>query len=335
MDALKLTKDFINMRSITPDEQAFAEHVEQLLSDADWKVERIPAEENRWSLFASPMQSLQPKVVFCSHLDTVAPFISMEEDADYIYGRGSCDAKGVIACMIEAMDRINRNGNEEVGLLLTVGEEVDSIGAKTANRHAPDSVQYTIVGEPTENKLIIGQKGIYLIEIHTKGTSAHSAYPHLGDSAVNKLLTILQAIRETDLPMDSELGETTVNISRLSGGESYNVVPDSASAGLLFRVTTSTGEIEGVVRQAVENKGEFEVINKSEPQHLVKIPGFEQVIVAFGSDVPYLTNWGKRLMIGPGAIHDAHTDGEKISKAQMAEAVDKYMEIVHYLNENG
>jgi acetylornithine deacetylase len=187
------------------------------------------------------------------------------------------------------------------------------------------------VGEPTENVLITGQKGIYLVDITTSGTSAHSAYPHLGESAVTKLLDSLGRIRSASLPADPELGETTVNISMLTGGDRYNVIPDSAGAGLLFRVSTATDDVEQIVSEAVKGLGEFTVVNKSEPQKLVKIPEFAQGIVAFGSDVPYLTNWGERLMLGPGSIHDAHTEDEKISKSQMRESVEKYIRIAKYL----
>ena len=331
MNPQQLTRDFVKIESLTPNEQDFAEYVEATLTGSGWIVERIPAIEDRWNLYARPSVDKEPVVVFCSHMDTVAPHIPLDEDDEYIYGRGSCDAKGVIACMIGAMDELHQSGESRTGLLLTVGEEVDSVGAKAANDHSPASVRYTVVGEPTENVLITGQKGIYLVDITTTGTSAHSAYPHLGESAVTKLLDILGRIRSATLPADPELGETTVNISMLTGGDRYNVIPDSAGAGLLFRVSTATDDVEQIVSDSVKGLGEFTVVNKSEPQKLVKIPEFEQGIVAFGSDVPYLTNWGERLMLGPGSIHDAHTEGEKISKSQMKEAVEKYVRIAKYL----
>lgn len=331
MDPEQLTRDFVQIESLTPNEQDFAIFVEETLTRSGWSVERIPATGDRWNIYAKPSAGAEPEVVFCSHMDTVAPHIPLDENDEYIYGRGSCDAKGVIACMIAAMDELHQSGESRTGLLLTVGEEVDSVGAKAANDHAPASVKYTVVGEPTENVLITGQKGIYLVDITTTGTAAHSAYPQLGESAVTKLLDILGNIRTAQLPVDPELGETTVNISMLSGGERYNVIPEAAGAGLLFRVSTATVDVEQIVSDAVNGLGEFTLVNKSEPQKLVKIPEFEQGIVAFGSDVPYLTNWGERLMLGPGSIHDAHTEGEKINKSQMKEAVEKYVRISKYL----
>jgi len=331
MNPISLTKEFIQIQSPTPEEAEFTRYVEQVLRELGWHVEQQPVEENRWNLFATPAADSRPVVVFCAHLDTVAPYVELQEDDEYIYGRGACDDKGVMAAMITAALQLADEDHLGIGLLFTVGEEVDSVGAKAANEHAPDSIRYTLIGEPTNNTLIVGQKGIYLIDIQTAGTSAHSAYPHLGESAVTKLLDILETIRTAQLPGDPELGETTVNISRLSGGDRYNVIPDAAGAGLLFRVTTSTREVEGIVREAVGDRGSIRELNRSEPQRMVRIPGYEQGVVAFGSDVPYLTNWGERLMLGPGDIHDAHTEHERISKHALQEAVAHYVHIAKYL----
>lgn len=331
MNPINLTKEFIQIPSPTPEEAGFARYVERVLKEQGWQVERQSVSEDRWNLFAAPAEDSRPEVVFCAHLDTVAPYIGLSEDDEYIHGRGACDDKGVMAAMITAALRLQEDEQIDIGLLFTVGEEVDSVGAKTANEYAPESVRYTIIGEPTDDTLIVGQKGIYLADIRTTGTSAHSAYPQLGESAVTKLLDILEAIRSQDFPKDPELGDTTVNISRLSGGDRYNVIPDAASAGLMFRVSTSTKEVEAIVRDAVGRQGTIEVLNRSEPQRMVRIPGYEHGVVSFGSDVPYLTNWGKRLMIGPGAIHDAHTDHERISKRALRKSVEYYVDIAKYL----
>ncbi len=331
MNAVELTRDFVKIPSVTPEEAPFAQHLEELLRGVGWNVNRHEITDNRWNLFVLPDDRIEPEVVFCAHLDTVAPYLEYDEDEEYIYGRGSCDDKGVMAAMIEAIMRLVDEGHTRIGLLFTVGEEVDSIGAKAANDYAPGSVKYTIIGEPTENTLIVGQKGIYIVEVTTTGKSAHSAYPELGESAVSKLLDILDRIRAAELPSDSELGETTLNISKLSGGDRYNVIPDKASAGLMFRVATSTADVEQIVQESVEDQGEIKVINRSEPQTMVRISGYDQGIVAFGSDVPYLTNWGERLMLGPGSIHDAHTDHEKISKQAIRDAVQLYVDIAKYL----
>lgn len=330
----QLTREFVTLESITGNEAVFAEKVEAVLLDVGWHVQRQKAEENRWNVYATPDANVNPKIIFCSHLDTVAPFIELNEDDNYIYGRGSCDAKGVIAAMISAAIKLALNGESEIGCLFTVGEEVDSIGAKHANDLAPDSVKYTIIGEPTDNRLVSGQKGIYLVEVHTEGKSAHSAYPELGESAVDKLLTILHNIRTTALPSDPDLGETTVNISRLQGGDRYNVIPDHASAGVMFRVSTSLEEVKSLMKNAVGDIGEIREINMCEPQKMTKVEGYENEVVAFSTDAPYMTHWGERMVIGPGSIHDAHTDNEKISKAQLSESVGVYVELVKKILED-
>ncbi|HKJ69305.1 MAG TPA: M20/M25/M40 family metallo-hydrolase [bacterium] len=331
MNAVELTREFVKIPSLTPEEEAFAQHLEKLFEQAGWKASRHEIADNRWNLYVVPDDKIEPEVVFCAHLDTVAPFLEYDEDEEYIYGRGSCDDKGVMASMIEAAIRLVAEGHTRIGLLFTVGEEVDSIGAKVANDRAPGSVKYTLIGEPTENTLIAGQKGIYIAEVTTSGKPAHSAYPVLGESAVNKLLDILERVRQAELPVDPGLGETTLNISKLTGGDRYNVIPDEAGAGLMFRVATSTADVEHIVRKAVGDQGTIEVINRSEPQTMVRIPGYDQGIVAFGSDIPYLTKWGERLMLGPGSIHDAHTDHEKISKRAIRDAVRLYVDIAKYL----
>jgi len=327
MNALQLTREFIKIPSLTPEEGEFAEYVEGVFEQLNWHIRRQHISDDRWNLFVTPNENVDPVVVYCAHLDTVAPHIELSEDDEFIYGRGACDDKGVMAAQIEAATKLVDEGRDQIGLLFTVGEEVDSVGAKEANEMAPDSVRYTIIGEPTENVLVVGQKGIYIAEIMTSGKAAHSAYPELGDSAVEKLLNILERLRKTALPSDDELGDTTLNISMLSGGDRYNVIPDSAGASVMFRVSTSTEEIDSLLRDAVGDSGEIKLINKSEPQRLVPVPGFEQRIVAFGSDVPYLTNWGERLMIGPGSIHDAHTDHERIRKTDLQDAVQIYIDI--------
>lgn len=333
MNLEQLTREFVAIESITGNEAEFAEKVESVLKNAGWKISRQEAAENRWNIYGIPTENTKPKIVFCSHLDTVAPHVELDEDEDYIYGRGSCDAKGVTAAMLSAATHLVKNGYTEIGCLFTVGEEVDSIGAKYANDLAPDSVEYTIIGEPTENSLVSGQKGIYLIEIHTEGKSAHSAYPDLGESAVDKLLTILERIRSSALPGDPDLGETTVNISKLSGGERYNVIPDQASTGLLFRVSTCLDDVKSLIEDALGELGTIKVINECEPLKMEKVAGYENEVVAFSTDAPYMTNWGNRLVLGPGSIHDAHTLNEKISKTQLTDGVGNYVRLVKKLLE--
>ena len=331
MDPIELTREFIRIPSPTGNEKEYAIYVEERLEEVGWEVTRMPVEDERWNLFATPRESHRPEVVFCTHLDTVEPFVDRREDDDYLYGRGACDAKGVMAAMITAAAGLADEGIRNIGLLFTVGEEVDSAGAKQANLNPAKGVQYTIVGEPTENRLAVGQKGIYVVDVETKGRSAHSAYPDQGDSAVAKLLDILSHLRGTEFPVHEKLGRTTLNISRLKGGERHNVIPDSAGAGLMFRVSTSLGEIKTILEQAVDGQGEIHEINQCEPQEMVSVPGFEQDIVSFSTDIPFLSNWGRKLLMGPGSILDAHTLEEKVARSELQEAVRKYHDLARHL----
>lgn len=330
MDIIELARESIRIESITPNEAPFGKFLEAYFRDANWHTDREFIDAGRWNLRTTPTPDSVPEVYFCSHLDTVAPYVNFSEDEEYLYGRGACDTKGVIAAMIGAGMELLARGID-TGYLFTVGEELDSIGAKTANENSAASVKYTIVGEPTENRLVSGQKGLYLVRVVTEGTSAHSAYPHLGESAVTKLLDILERLRATDLPVHPKRGETTVNISRLEGGDRYNVIPDFASAGLMFRVSTSLGEIQALVDDIIEDSGKIEVINECEPQEMVEIPGYANEIVAYSTDIPFMPNWGEPLLFGPGSIHDAHTLDEKIRKADILTAVEQYQQIVRYL----
>ncbi|MCF7802770.1 MAG: M20/M25/M40 family metallo-hydrolase [Candidatus Marinimicrobia bacterium] len=334
MDVIDLARDFIRIESISENEAPFAGYLQSFFDGHGWETERTQITDDRWNLLTKPSRDAEPEIYFCSHLDTVAPFVEFSEDDDYLYGRGACDTKGVIAAMIGAAFQLVHSGTDNIGFLFTVGEEIDSIGAKVENENPPDGVEYLIVGEPTENRLVAGQKGIYIVEITAEGKSAHSAYPELGDSAVEKLLNILERLRETTLPSHPELGDTTVNISNLYGGDRYNVIPNEAGASLLFRVSTSLANVKTIVRNAVNGEGTVKEISQCEPQQMMNIPGYENEIVAFSTDIPFLGNWGTPLLLGPGSIHDAHTQEEKIEKSEILEAVEKYMDIVEYLNDH-
>jgi len=330
MDVIELARQCIKIESITGNEAPFAQFLEEFFDRQGWYSTRESIEEDRWNLRVKPRKESFPEVYFCSHLDTVGPYFEFSEDNEYLYGRGACDTKGIIGAMIGAGTTLLSEGFE-TGYLFTVGEELESIGAKTANDTSASSVKYTIVGEPTENRLVAGQKGLYLVKVSTKGTSAHSAYPDLGDSAVIKLLDILERLRSLDLPEHPKRGKTTVNISKLEGGDRYNVIPDTASAGLMFRVSSSLDEVKSLVDEIVGDEAKIEVINQCDPQRMVEIPGYANDIVAYSTDIPFLPNWGEHLLFGPGSIHHAHTFDEKISKESIHTAVHKYQEIVRYL----
>jgi acetylornithine deacetylase len=259
----------------------------------------------------------------------VPPFIPSSEDNQNIYGRGACDAKGIIAAQITACQRLRKEGMA-VAMLFVVGEERDSQGAKVANEN-PLGNRYLINGEPTENRIAVASKGILRVEVIARGKMAHSAYPELGDSAIDKLLDALCRLRELKLPTNAEVGPSTMNIGILEGGRAPNVISDFAKAHLLYRLV---GPSETLRRQIVETVGglaEVEFVLEIPFARLKAVPGIETMVAAFTTDIPALSNWGEPVLLGPGSIHVAHTEREYISKKQLHESVDLYCEVARKL----
>jgi len=265
-------------------------------------------------------------------MDTVPPFIPPTEDNEKIYGRGACDAKGIIAAQITAAEQLRKEGITDIGLLYTAEEERASTGAKAANLHPlAAKCEYMINGEPTDNDLAIGSKGSFRLMIKTSGKAAHSAYPEEGDSAIETLLDILEDIRHTHFPHDDFFGETTVNIGTIDGGIALNVIPPKAEAGLLIRLTTKREPIEQALESVIRGRAEIEVLSCSEPVKLHPVDGFTQKVVRFTTDIPHLTNWGKPLLLGPGSILVAHTKDEFVLKKDLETAVELYKGLVRRL----
>ena len=262
-------------------------------------------------------------------METVPPFIPPTEDDEKIYGRGACDAKGIIAAQITAAEQLRKEGVTDIGLLYTVEEERSSTGAKAANLHPlAAKCEHMINGEPTDNDLAIGSKGSFRFKIKTKGKAAHSAYPEEGDSAILTLLDILDDIRQTKFPNDEFFGDTTVNIGTLEGGLALNIIPPHAEAGFLIRLTTKREPIETALQNIVRYRAEIEVLSCSEPVKLLEVDGFKQKVVRFTTDIPHLPNWGKPLLLGPGSILVAHTKDEFVQKRDLEKAVEQYRELV-------
>jgi len=273
-----------------------------------------------------------PRVWLSTHMDTVPPFIAPTEDDVNIYGRGACDAKGIIAAQITAAEMLRKAGIDDIGLLFTVEEERASTGAKVANTHPlAAKCEFLINGEPTDNDLAIGSKGAFRAKIKTNGKAAHSAYPEEGDSAIEKLLDILEDIRHTKLPSDEFFGETTVNIGTIEGGIALNVVPPTAEAGLLIRLTTPMEPIRDALENILRGRGELEILSFSLPVKMVAVDGFNQKVVRFTTDIPHLSNWGKPLLLGPGSILVAHTKDEFVAKKDLENAVKLYVDLVKFL----
>jgi len=330
MKLFELTKYLMNIPSISGDEKAIGFFLRDYLTNLGWKVELQPVSENQNNVIA--YLNGTPDVFLSTHLDTVPPFIPPTEADDKILGRGACDAKGIIAAQITAAEKLRKAGIKNLGLLYTVDEEQGSSGARTANLHPiAEKCKYLINGEPTDNDLAIGSKGSLRLYIKTKGKAAHSAYPEQGDSAIIKLLDILQDIQKLKLPYDEFFGKTTLNIGLLSGGIGTNVVPPNAEAGIHIRMVSELEPVMKILKKAVKDRGEIDVMSCSLPVKMLEVEGFKQKVVRFTTDIPHLPNWGTPLLLGAGSILDAHTSHEFVLKKDLEKSVGLYENLVKKL----
>ena len=330
MELFELTKTLVNIRSITGHETACAEFLRTYLTELGFYVETQPVSGERHNVFATRGK---PKVVLSTHMDTVPPFLHAREDEEFIYGRGACDAKGILAAQVAAAEKLVGEGVTDFGLLFVVGEEMASDGARAANLLARGS-EYIINGEPTENRLVIGTKGILWVKIEARGKMAHSAYTELGESAIEKLLDVLADIRRMPLPRDPLFGPATINIGLISGGRAPNVIPDRAECEIMYRMVPELpGEpsLREKLERMLQGRAVLKTLRETPPLKMEAIEGFETRVVAFTTDLPSLGNWGRPLLIGPGNIHEAHTKNEKVPKAELLEAVKIYTSLVRKL----
>lgn len=320
----------MSIPSVSGEEEAVGLFLRDHLQSLGWDVELQPVSENQKNVIATLNDT--PRVWFSTHMDTVPPYIPPTEDDEKIFGRGSCDAKGIIAAQVTAAEELRKRGIKDLGLLFTVEEERSSTGAKAANEHPlAHKCEYLINGEPTDNDLAIGSKGTFRLNIKTSGKAAHSAYPEEGESAIEKLLDILNDIRTTKFPNDDFFGETTVNIGTVEGGTALNVIPPRAEAGLAIRLTTKREPIERALESIVRGRGEIEVLSCSEPVGMLAVEGFDQKVVRFTTDIPHLPNWGQPLLLGPGSILVAHTKDEFVLKRDIETAVALYRDLAKRL----
>lgn len=329
MDAFALTRSLVDIESVTGRELAVGEYLlailEKLAAGSNGKTERMHVAADRFNVLATWGS---PSVVLSTHMDTVPPFFASSEDGEFVRGRGACDAKGIAAAMICAAEQLCAAGTRDFGLLFVVGEEKDSLGALTAARHSRGA-KFLINGEPTENKLALGSKGALRYVVTARGRLAHSAYPELGDSAIERLLDALEAVRRLPLPEDQLLGKSTLNIGTISGGHAPNVIADEAHADLMFRTVGDPDSIRAALRAAVDGRVELEEALHTPALHLEAVPGFETTVVAYTTDIPNFGGaWGKPLLIGPGTIHLAHTAEERIPKKELLAAVGIYAQLV-------
>ncbi len=330
MELFQLTKQLMSIPSVSGDEEAVGFWLRDHLESFGWTVELQKVTDTQNNIIAYLNDT--PRVWLSTHMDTVPPFIAPAEDDEKIYGRGSCDAKGIIAAQITAAELLRRDGIEDIGLLYTVEEERASTGAKVANDHPlAAKCEYLINGEPTDNDLAIGSKGAFRAKIKTSGKAAHSAYPEMGDSAIEKLLDILEDVRHTKFPNDEFFGETTVNLATLDGGIALNVIPPHAECGILIRLTTPMEPIRDALENLIRDRGELEIMSYSLPVKMLAVDGFKQKVVRFTTDIPHLGIWGQPLLLGPGSILVAHTKDEFVLKKDLETAVELYLALVKRL----
>ncbi len=336
MNVFSLTRTLIDIESITGNELRAGEFVFQLLSELTGKfggaAERIEVAPGRYNVFAC---FGEPVVTLSTHLDTVPPFFPSREDDTDIWGRGACDVKGIVAAMLCAATSLLEHGVRNFALLFVVGEEKDSAGAYFAAGH-PRGSRFLINGEPSGNRLALGSKGALRYELNAAGRAAHSAYPELGESAILKLLDVLERVRKIQLPTDGVLGPSTLNIGLLSGGRAPNVIADSASAALMFRLVGDPAPIRAAVRQAAGGEAQDNEILCIPAVRLGSLPGFETTVVAYTTDIPaFGGQWGQPFLIGPGSIHVAHSSEERVPKAELAASVEIYARMVRQLLASG
>lgn len=319
-DVISLAEELLAIESFTGRESAAVEFVARWFISRGWNVSVQEVSAGRGNVWASRSGG---GVTLSTHLDTVPPHIPPRLEDGRLYGRGACDAKGIAAAMMTAAERLVRSGELRVDVLLVVGEEKGSDGARAAN-HLPATSRFLINGEPTESRLASGAKGSQRVMVRTRGKEAHSAYPHLGDSAIDPLVSLLPRLRELDLPRDSVLGDTTFNIGTIRGGTAANIIAGSAEAEIMFRLVSDVEPLKRQLEEWARGVAELEWGSHIPPQHFHTVKGFDVAPVAYTSDIPLLGNWGKPLLFGPGSIAVAHTPDEYVEVDELRTSVDTY-----------
>jgi acetylornithine deacetylase len=326
-DVVALAAELLAIDSSSGAESGAVDYVSRWLVARGWNVSLQEVTRGRANVWATRRGR---GVTLSTHLDTVPPYVPPKLQGDRLSGRGSADAKGIAAAMLTAADRLATSGENRVDLLFVVGEEKNSDGARTANR-LPATSKFLVNGEPTESKLASGAKGSQRVTVRTRGKAAHSAYAHLGRSAIEPMLALLPTIHNLDLPTDPILGDTTVNIGTIRGGTEANIVPAMCEAEVMFRLVGPVEPLRARLDSWATGKAELEYGSFIPAQHFHTIGGFEVAPVAYTTDIPLLTRWGTPLLFGPGSIHVAHTPDEFIDVRELRAAVDAYERIVHAL----
>jgi acetylornithine deacetylase len=324
MDVVRLARALIDIDSTTGHEAGVGRWIARFLSERGYRVTEQPVDGDRFNVFAQ--LEAPPRLVFSTHLDCVPPFFGSREEGGLVFGRGACDAKGILAAQVAAAERLREGGERRIGLLFVVGEERGSDGALVANAHAPEGVRFLINGEPTDNRLGAATRGVLRVRLCATGRAAHSSFPELGESAIDKLLDALMVLRGVALPEDDVLGRTHYTVGLIDGGVAPNVVSPHASAELLFRIVGEGAPVRSAL-EVVEGLVSVETVLDIPAVRMHTVPGFELATFPYTTDVPLLTRWGTPLLIGPGSIHVAHTAEEHLATAELYEAADLYQRL--------
>ena len=325
IDPIALARTLIDIDSTTGREGKVGSWLARFLRDRGYQVDEQPVSDGRFNVFATLDAS--PAVVFSTHVDCVPPFVSSREERGLLFGRGSCDAKGILAAQVAAAERLRAAGETRIALLLLVGEERGSDGARVANAHAPAGVRYLVNGEPTDNRLGSATRGVLRVRLKARGRAAHSAFPELGESAIDKLLDALMVIRGVQFPEDPVLGRTHYNVGLIEGGVAPNVVSSQASAELLFRIVGDAAPVRAALAP-IEGIVDVEQVLDIPAVRMHTLPGMEAAVFPYTTDVPLLDRWGTPLLCGPGSIHVAHTDEEHVAIDELHAAVGLYEKLV-------
>ena len=372
--------EMLEIESTTGKERGFADFLAQRMAGPGRRVEtlEVPAMTQDCPKGCGTPVNLMvswgdPKVVLCTHLDTVPPYISpsveVVEDGDMkIKGRGSCDAKGQIFSMWEACLELERRGCTDFALLLLAGEETGSFGAKAFSARLPmpsEAVttddRVIIVGEPTDNFMASASKGTKSFEVTFKGEAFHSGYPQYGRSAVEMFGDFLNALRSIVFPSDEILGDTTWNIGRLVSDNPQNFLSDSLTCRVYFRTTFESDQMVCNVMKNIAGPdarlrfGRRRVQDGSDivakdvalwqkymsvksfggdtPMVYETLEGFPTKPVAFGSDAPQLKCFERKILCGPGSILVAHRDDEHIMLSDLKTATENYIRMYTRLTE--
>ena len=324
LDVVSFARGLIDIDSTTGREGEAGAWLARFLHGRGYTGQEQPVADGRVNVYARVDEA--PRLVFSTHIDCVPPFFPSREERGLLFGRGACDAKGILAAQVAAAERLREGGERRIALLFVAGEERGSDGARTANPLAPAGVRYLVNGEPTDNRLAAATRGVLRVRLRAEGRAAHSSMPELGESAIEKLVDAIVALRTIDLPADAVLGRTHYTVGLVEGGVAPNVIPPAATADVNFRTAGDVDALRAALR-ALEPAVDVEEILEVPPVTLMTVPGFETAVFPFTTDVPFLTAWGRTLLVGPGDVRVAHTADEHVPIAELERAVDLYVRL--------